>query len=64
MVALYVGGKKVDWADAERVLNEPGAFDKEIDLRNEAGRIIGRFVKVHDDRPLQEPLIAFDPPSR
>jgi hypothetical protein len=44
MVTLYVGGQKVSWADAERVLAEPAALAGRVELRNDAGRVVARLV--------------------
>ena len=44
MVALYVGGQGVAWSDAERVLGDPSVFAHRVELRNEAGVVVARFV--------------------
>lgn len=41
MVTLYVGGKKVIFVDAEKVF----AGAPSIELRNDAGQIVARFVR-------------------
>lgn len=40
MVALYVGGQKVEWDDAEKVL----AGAERVELRNAAGKVLGLVV--------------------
>ncbi|MBN9118889.1 MAG: hypothetical protein J0I06_06980 [Planctomycetes bacterium] len=40
MVALYVGGQKVEWADAEKAL----AGAERGELRNDAGKVLGVIV--------------------
>jgi hypothetical protein len=40
MVALYVGGQKVEWADAEEALAGAGRGE----LRNDAGKVLGVVV--------------------
>ena len=49
MVALYVGGQKVEWADAEKVLAEA----ERIELRNAAGKVLGVVPQplIRDDDP-------------
>lgn len=45
MVVLYVGGKRIgSWAEAEQVVAELVAKQQEIELRDEVGRTLGRFV--------------------
>ncbi len=45
MVVLYVGGNRIGtWAEAEHLVAEMGAKRQEIELRDESGRTIGRFV--------------------
>jgi hypothetical protein len=44
MVTLYVGGQKVDWADAGRVLGEASPLARNIELRNESGQAVTRVV--------------------
>ena len=43
MVTLYVGGQKVAWADAEKVIANPPAGASDIELRNDAGEVVARF---------------------
>ena len=40
MVTLYVGGQKVEWADAEKALAGAGRGE----LRNDAGKVLGVVV--------------------
>lgn len=40
MVTLYVGGQKVEWADAETALAGAGRGE----LRNDAGKVLGVVV--------------------
>ncbi|WP_439626264.1 hypothetical protein [Gemmata sp.] len=53
MVTLYVAGRKVDWADAGRVLADRAAFAERIELRDESGQVVNRlrseFVAFDDD---------------
>ena len=55
MVALYVGGKKVEWIDAAKVFAEPFAASPPIEFRNEAGIVVARVVpepiETHPDDP-------------
>ena len=45
MVELYVGGHRVgNWADAEHLLVELAANGQKVELRDETGRTLGRFV--------------------
>lgn len=44
MVTLYVGGKKVDWANAEEALSVPTGQAAQIELRNDAGNVLGVVV--------------------
>ena len=56
MVALYVGGEKVGTlADAERLIPELAARNQEVELRDESGKRIGKFV------PDAEPLCPWEP---
>jgi hypothetical protein len=50
MVALYVGGRKVEWADAERVLADPIGTGP-VELRDGAGAVVARIKieRVADD---------------
>lgn len=50
MVALYVGGQKVEWADAERVLADPTDAGP-VELRDGAGAVVARIKieRVADD---------------
>lgn len=54
MVTLYVAGKKVDWADAGRVLADRAALTEWIELRDESGQVVNRFRSepaMSDDDP-------------
>ncbi len=41
MVTLYVGGRKVAFADAEKIFGDAPS----IELRNDAGQVLVRFVR-------------------
>jgi hypothetical protein len=44
MVTLYVGGQKVAWADAEKLFaNLPGGA-RDIELRNDDGKVVARVA--------------------
>ncbi len=45
MVALYVGGKKVEWADAAARLTQSSVEREQIELRDDSGELVGR-VKI------------------
>lgn len=45
MVALYVGGQKVEWADAAKRLADPAIEREQVELRDDAGKFVGR-VKI------------------
>lgn len=47
MVTLYVGGRSVSWADAEKMFAET-APTQEIEFRNDAGRVIAVSAPVDD----------------
>jgi len=49
MVTLYVGGQKIAWADAEKVVAESVARSHPIELRNDAGKVIARVVPEPDE---------------
>jgi hypothetical protein len=54
MVTLYVAGKKVDWADAGRVLADRAALAERIELRDESGQVVNRLRSesvARDDDP-------------
>jgi hypothetical protein len=44
MVTLYVGGQKVAWADAEKVFANPPAGVRDIELRDDDGKLLARVV--------------------
>jgi hypothetical protein len=45
MVVLYVGGNRIGtWAEAEQVFADLAARRQEIELRDEVGRTLGRFI--------------------
>lgn len=48
MVTLYVGGKAVKWADAEKLFAE-AARTQPIEFRDDAGRVIATTAPVEDD---------------
>ncbi len=47
MVTLFVGGKAVSWADAEKLFAE-AAPTQEIEFRNAAGRVIAISTPVDE----------------
>lgn len=51
MVTLYVGGQKVAWSDAEKVLASRTTGGREIELRNDEGKVLARVVP---ERPAAE----------
>lgn len=54
MVALFVGGQKVAWSEAERLFGEPSTLECRVELRNAAGRVVARFIAeptTTDDYP-------------
>lgn len=42
MVALYIGGQKVEWADAAKRLADPSTEAERIELRDAAGEFVAR----------------------
>jgi hypothetical protein len=55
MVMLYVAGKPVGtWAEGEKLLPDFAAKRIEVELRDEAGKSLGRIVPA-------EPLCPWDP---
>jgi hypothetical protein len=44
MVTLYVGGQKVAWIDAERMIANPPAGSRDIELRNDDGKVLARVI--------------------
>jgi len=45
MVVLYVSGNRIGtWAEGEHIVAELAAKQQEIEVRDEAGRTLGRFV--------------------
>jgi hypothetical protein len=52
MVTLYVGGQKVAWADAEKHFSNSSAQPRDIELRDEAGQVVARFVP---ESPSEDP---------
>ncbi len=55
MVVLYVGGQKVEWADAAKLFAEPSVDLNTVEIRNEATGRIMRFGRV-DEEP--KPLVV------
>lgn len=53
MVRLYVGGKKVDWADAEKLFADL-ARTQAIEFLDDAGKVIATSV------PGSEPIPAWE----
>jgi hypothetical protein len=45
MVTLYVGGQKVEWADAAKRFADRSAEGQQIELRDDAGKVVAR-VKI------------------
>ncbi len=56
MVMLYVAGKKVAWADAEKLFAEAAATQP-VEFHDESGRVFATSV------PGSEPMGWFDPPT-
>lgn len=54
MITLYVGGRKVAWADAEKLFAE-AASKLPIEFRDENDRVIATSV------PGAEPLVPWEP---
>jgi len=55
MVVLYVGGKKVGtWLESEQRVQEYAASNQEVELRDDTGKVLGRFVPA-------EPLCPWNP---
>lgn len=52
MVTLYVGGQKVAWADVEKLFSNSLTPPREIELRDEAGQVVARFVP---ETPSEDP---------
>lgn len=44
MVTAYVCGRKVEWADVERMPASPSPEAGQIELRNAAGQVLGLVV--------------------
>lgn len=42
MVAPYVGGQKVEWAEVEKLL--ASASPERVELRNDSGQVLGLVV--------------------
>lgn len=43
MVTLYVAGQKVEWADAAKRLTDPSVEAAPVELRDDAGTLVGRI---------------------
>lgn len=54
MVALYIGGQKVEWADAEKLFAAVAA-KQTVEFCDATGRVIATSV------PVDEPLIPWEP---
>jgi hypothetical protein len=52
MVMLYVGGKKIAWADAEKLFANSQTGARDIELRDDHGTVLGRFVP---ETPSEDP---------
>ena len=50
MVTLYVGGKAVSWADAEKLFAET-ARTQRIEFRNDAGELLATTAPAGDGDP-------------
>ncbi|MBA4190293.1 MAG: hypothetical protein C0467_20090 [Planctomycetaceae bacterium] len=44
MVTLYVGGKRVDWADMGRVFADPSVFGRKLEFRDDDGQVLARVI--------------------
>jgi hypothetical protein len=42
MVTLYVGGQKVEWAEAAERFAQPSAETEPIELRDDSGKVVAR----------------------
>ena len=47
MVTLHVGGKAVNWADAEQLFSDT-APAQPVEVRNAAGRVVAVFAPVEE----------------
>ncbi len=61
MVALYVGGEKIGLlADLERLLPEIRARGLNVEIRDDAGKSLGKIYPQGELDP-NEPLVPWDP---
>lgn len=52
MVALYIGGQKVEWEDAAERFTEPSVERQPVELRDDAGQVIARLkIQLAEDDP-------------
>lgn len=57
MVMLYIKGQKVGpWAESEKVVSDLATKPREMELRDETGRLIARLIPAGN-----EPLCPWDP---
>ena len=57
MVMLYVKGQKIGpWADAEKLVSELANNPREMELRDESGKLLARLIPAAAD-----PLCLWDP---
>jgi hypothetical protein len=55
MVTLYVGGQKVAWVDAENIISNPPAGSRDIELRNDDGKVLARVIPQSMTLPPDDP---------
>jgi hypothetical protein len=52
MVTLYVGGQKVEWADAAKRFTEPSVEGTPVELRDAAGHVVARIkIELAENDP-------------
>ena len=57
MVMLYIKGQKVGpWAESEKIVSDLVNNPREMELRDETGKLIARLIPAAD-----EPLCPWDP---
>ncbi|WP_439626899.1 hypothetical protein [Gemmata sp.] len=63
MVMVYVGGKAVSWADAEKVFAE-AAQVQPVEFRDETGRVLATTVPRAEPAPAWEAAITPEETAR
>lgn len=52
MVALYIGGQRVEWADAAKRFTEPSVERQQVELRDDAGQVVARLkIQLAENDP-------------